>query len=127
EFTSDGVGQWTFDADGSTGTAPSGKPSWIIHDSGVADVRVSFDVDPAALGADGAALVRIDGGRRRVELEARRDDMTLVVPGPPGSEADEGGPRFPLDVGGLGSSKSRLGFAVADRVVRVYRDGRLVA
>ncbi len=116
-FTPSGAGQWKFEEDAATGTAAADKTGWIVHDAGVSDVRASFDVDPSQIG-DGAVLVRIDGGKRRVELEARRDSMWLSAPGREKSK---------LDVAGLGTSTFRLGFAVADRVVRVYRDGRQVA
>lgn len=117
-FVAEG-GSWKFDGDGASGSASAEKPSWIIHDSNYGDVRATFDVDPSKLGAtDGAVLVRIDGNGRRVDLEATRDEMWLTAPGLA---------RTKLDVAGLGTSPSRLGFAVADRVVRVYRDGRLVA
>ncbi len=121
-FTPDNGGQWTFEQDAATGTSAADKTGWITHDAGVGDVRASFDVDPSRLG-DGAVLVRIDGDKRRVELEARRDKMWLTAPGIGGAEGPQ---KKELDVAGLGTSTFRLGFAVADRVVRVYRDGRLV-
>jgi signal peptidase I len=117
-FIGDNGAKWTFEQDAVTATAAAGKTGWLIHDAGVGDVRASFDVDPSNLG-DGAVLVRIDGAKRRVELEARRDAMYLSSPGV--------AEKAKLDVDGLGAKPSRLGFAVADRVVRVYRDGRLVA
>ncbi len=116
-FHPDAAGQWGFDTDGATATVAAGKTSWIVHDAGIADVRASFDVDPAQLGL-GAVLIRIDGSGRRVELEARRDEMWITGPGVE---------RTRLAIDGLGSSPSRLAFAVADRVARVWRDGRLVA
>lgn len=116
-FRPDAVGRWQFDGDGATATVPPEKTSFIVHDAGFGDVRASFDVDAAQLG-DGAVLVRIEGSGRRVELEARRDEMWLTAPGVE---------RTKLQVDGLGTSISRLGFGVADRVVRVWRDGRLVA
>lgn len=116
-FHPDAAGQWRFDADGASVTVAPGKTSWIAHDSGFGDVRASFDVDPSQLG-EGAVLVRIEGSGRRVELEARADSMWLTAPGVE---------RTKLEAAGLGSSPTRLGFAVADRVARVWRDGRLVA
>jgi signal peptidase I len=115
-FTPDDGAQWTFEPDAATGTAVATRTGWLIHDAGVGDVRASFDVDASKLG-DGAVFVRIDGGKRRVELEARRDKTWLTAPGVEKRE---------IDVEPLGTSTSRLGFAVADRVVRVYRGGRLV-
>jgi signal peptidase I len=116
-FHPDAAGQWHFDADGATATVAAEKTSWIVHDAGFGDVRASFDVDAAQLG-DGAVLVRIEGSGRRVDLEARRDELWLTAPGVE---------RTKLKVDGLGTSSSRLGLGVADRVVRVWRDGRLVA
>jgi signal peptidase I len=126
-FVADDGGQWTFEVDAATCTAGADKTGWISHDEtdpdgSQRDVRASFDVDASKLG-DGAVLVRIDGGKRRVELEARRDKMWLSGPGIGGAEGPQ---KRELDIGGLGASTSRLAFSVADRVVRIYRGGRLV-
>jgi signal peptidase I len=120
-------GRWRFDVGGAACDDAGEKPSWITYESGrFGDVRASFDFDPSGLAAAGAVLVRLDGDgradegmtRRRVEFEATRDALWLTAPGVA---------RTKLDAPGLGTSKARLGFAVADRVVRVYRDGRMVA
>jgi len=127
-FRKEGAGDWRFEGDGATGIGPTGEPgepSWIVHDRkarggwdvGVQDSRVSFDLDPSGLG-EGAVFVRLDGGGRRVEFEARRGGVWMTAPGVA---------RTQLDVGGLGGSASRWSFSVADRVVRVARDGRQVA
>jgi signal peptidase I len=124
QFVSDGTGEWKFDAnDSATGTARASHTAWAIYDSSCPDVRVSFDLDASALTSHedttpypGSALVRIDGGGRRVELEVGRDDVWLTAPGVA---------RRKLDADGYASS-GRIGFAVADRVVRVWRGGRLV-
>lgn len=117
-FTADAGAKWTYDTqDGVTGEAETGRTGWLSENPGYSDTRVTMDVDPAALGG-GAVLVRLDGGGRRVELECKRDGLWLTSPG---------AEKRKLDADGLGSSATRLGFGVADRVVRVWRDGRLVA
>ena len=117
-FTADAGAKWTYDTqDGVTGEAEAGRTGWLSQSPGYSDTRVSMDVDGSALGG-GAVLVRLDGGGRRVELECKRDGLWLTSPG---SEKRR------LDADGLGSSTTRLGFGVADRVVRVWRDGRLAA
>lgn len=117
-FRSDG-GECRFDDGGATITAGKDAPAWIVHDNGTHDVRVSFDADASQLGDAGALLVRLDGGRRRVEFEARRDGVWLTAPGVARTQL--------ADVPGLGASPSRWSFSVADRVVRVWHGGRLVA
>jgi signal peptidase I len=124
-FRREGGGEWRFEGDGATGTAPAGEASWIVHDRkvrggwdvGVEDSRVSFDLDASSLGG-GTVFVRLDGGGRRVEFEAGREGVWMTAPG---------AARTKLDVGGLGGSKERWSFSVADRVVRVARDGHQVA
>ena len=116
-FRCDG-GECKFDEDGATLKAPADGPSWIVHENGGADVRVAFDADASQLGDAGAVLVRLDGDGRRVEFEVRRDGVWLTAPGVAHTK---------LDVAGLGDSPARYAFAVADRVVRVWRGGRLAA
>jgi len=124
-FTTEGPGAWTFHGDGATGAGPADKPTWMIHESNYGDVRVSFDVDRTiVLGkGDDTLLVRIDGGGRRVDFEVTRDEVWLTAPGFARAKLDIEG----LGGAGIGVPALRLGFAVADRVVRVYRDGRIVA
>jgi signal peptidase I len=117
-YVADGA-HWVFDGDGASCDAGADGPSWITHASEYGDVRASFVVDPSGLdAATGTVFVRLSAHGRRAELEATRDAIWLTAPGVA---------RTKLDVEGLGTSKSRLAFAVADRVARVWRDGRLVA
>jgi hypothetical protein len=63
-------------------------------------------------------LARLDGDGRRIDFEVRRDGVWMTAPGVA---------RTKLDVEGLGASPTRYSFSVADRVVRVWRGGRLAA
>jgi signal peptidase I len=117
-FRAEGGGDCRFESEGAMLTADADKTSWIAHDNGCPDVRASFDADASGLSDSGAVIVRLDGAGRRVEFEARRDGVWLTAPG-----VD----RTKLDVAGLGASPARFAFSVADRVVRVWRDGRLAA
>ena len=81
------------------------------------DFRVSFDVEAESLEENGAVFARVDGARRRVVLEAAQDGLWLTAPG-----IDE---RTKVDDLELETGESvRIGLGVADRMVRVYVNGR---
>ncbi len=107
---------WSMDSGGGTGKAASGEEKWIRTTRGLAnDLRISFDVDGSSIG-EGAVLAEVEGGGRRVVLEARSGELKVSAPGMDPVRLDKGLPQ----------RRVRLSLAVADRVVRVAVDGTQV-
>lgn len=125
-FRPDGGGEWTFEEGAAIGASRGDQfalahlevPREPITASDLHDLRCAVDVDAGSLEESGAVLLRMTGAARRVELEATREALWLTAPGVA---------RTRLDAEGLGAGATRLALGVADRVVRVWRDGRLVA
>ncbi len=101
--------------------APAGTETRLVYGERLGredtDLRIGADIDVARLAGDGAILLRVEGAGRRVELAVSDDGAVLTAPGI-GAQ--------PIDDLRLGDG-ARVTLGVADRVARVWLDGRLVA
>jgi signal peptidase I len=114
--------EWSLTDAALSADVPSGVESRLYYDETLArsdaDLCIGIDVDVAATDGDGAVLVRLDGAERRVDLRFGPGGAVLDAPGREGHELE--GVTWP-------GGSFRLAMGVADRVVRVWVDGRLVA
>jgi len=112
--------EWDLQETGVTADVPDGVSSLLFYDETLddrdTDLRIGARVDPADV--RGAVLFRIDGASRRVELAIDHDSARLRAPG----IEEQALPGVALPSGG-----GRVTLGVADRVVRVWIDGHLVA
>ena len=114
---------WSVDDTAASADVASGTESWIAYDQTLDrrdnDLRVGALLDISRLDPDaGAVLLRVEGAGRAVELEVGASGARLSAPG-----LD----RVPVDGVALGRGARRIDLGVADRVVRVWVDGRLAA
>lgn len=103
-------------------SVPAGVESRVRYDETLsrldADLRVDVDVDVASIDSTGAVLLRVEGAERRVDLEFGPQGALLTAPGLDGVAIPE------LS---WSSQDFRIGLGVADRMIRVWQNGRLVA
>ncbi len=116
----DGAAEWTFEEDHIAADAEGGVFSSVklLGVSRTPDMRVEVDVEPSRLGDDAAFRMTIDARRRHIELEVDAEGMWLTAPGVERQIVAD----FSLD-----DAPARIGLSAADRVARVYVDGRVVA
>jgi signal peptidase I len=112
---------WELGAASAQASAPAGEETWLDYDERLSerdhDLAVGADIDVARLEDGGAILLRVEGERRRVDLAIGAESAVLNAPGLDG-EVIEG-----VHVG----AGKRVTLGVADRVVRIWVDGKLVA
>ncbi len=118
----DGRVAWTIDTTSAAADVPANTESTVWYDETLAsdetDLRIAADVVPSRLGEHAAVLLAVDGGQRRVALELGTEACWLEAPG-------IGRVRVPDAE--LPRDGARVALGVADRVARVWIDGRLVA
>ncbi len=113
---------WDLRESSATADVPAGAQSRVYYDETLArtdsDLRVGVDVDVSRSDEDGRVLLRVEGASRRVDLAIGHEGAWLTAPG-------IGGRTLPGVM--LPRRACRVALGVADRMIRVWVDGSLVA
>ncbi len=117
----DQVATWSIGKDAATVEVPADQTSRVrfIQSLGAEDLRVNAKLTLQRSAESGAVKITVEGGRRRVEATFGVDGGTLDAPGMDALSVPDA--RLTDD------PETEYGLGVADRVARLYVNGRLVA